>query len=36
MPQAAITTQAIGVRESYDAALRTFHETVRHNEIEEN
>jgi len=36
MPQAAITTQAIGVRESYDAALRTFHETVRHTEIEEN
>jgi len=34
MPETAIPTQTTAVRESYDAALRTFHGTIRHNEIE--
>ena len=36
MPDAAITTHATAVWESYDAALQTFHGTIGHNESEQN
>jgi hypothetical protein len=36
MPDAALATQATAVRESYDAALQTFHGAIRHKESEQN